>query len=100
MSKIKIKKFLIETIGTILGALIMATSVSFFLLPNELSSGGFSGIATIFYYTLKIPMGITILCINAPLFFISGYKIGKSFFLKSLIGTVSLSVFIDILDKY
>ena len=27
------------------------------------------------------------------------FKIGKMFFIKSIIGTVSLSVFIDLLDK-
>lgn len=96
----KMKKFLIESIGTIVGSFIMACSISFFLLPNELSSGGFSGIATIFYYTLKIPMGITIVCLNTPLFLLSGVKIGREFFVKSLIGTLSLSGFIDILDKF
>ena len=95
-----IKQLLTEIIGTILGALVMAISVSFFLLPNELSSGGFSGIATIFYYRLKIPMGITIASLNIPLFLMAGYKLGKRFFLKSLIGTISLSGFIDLLDKY
>ncbi len=98
--KSDIKQLLTEIIGTILGALVMAISVSFFLLPNELSSGGFSGIATIFYYRLKIPMGITIASLNIPLFLMAGYKLGKRFFLKSLIGTISLSVFIDLLDKY
>ena len=98
--KIEIKQFLIEVLGTIIGSFIMAISVSFFLLPNELSSGGFSGIATIFYYRLKIPMGITIASLNIPLFLMAGYKLGKRFFLKSLIGTISLSVFIDLLDKY
>ncbi len=96
----KIKKFLIECIGTIAGAFIMALSISLFLLPNELSSGGFSGIATILYYTLNIPMGTTILCLNIPLFLLSGFKIGKDFFAKTIIGTVSLSLFIDLLDKF
>ena len=98
--KIEIKQFLLEVLGTIVGSFVMAISVAFFLLPNELSSGGFSGIATIFYYRLKIPMGITIASLNIPLFLMAGYKLGKRFFLKSLIGTISLSVFIDLLDKY
>lgn len=96
----KLKTLLIELLGTIVGSFIMAFAVSFFLLPNELSSGGFSGIATIFYYKLKIPMGITIASLNIPLFLIGGYKIGKTFFLKSVIGTLSLSIFIDILDIF
>ena len=97
--KFNIKKIIIEIGGTILGAFIMAVGISLFLLPNQLSSGGVSGIATITYYLFHIPMGTMILIINIPLFLISIYKIGKSFFIKSLIGTFSLSMFIDILDK-
>lgn len=95
----KFKKLLTEIIGTIIGSFIMAVGVSLFLLPNQLSSGGISGIATITYYLLNIPMGTMIILINVPLFVIAIYKIGKSFFVKSLIGTVSLSIFIDFLDK-
>lgn len=94
-----IKKLAIEIIGTIVGAFIMAVGVSLFLLPNQLSSGGIAGIATITYYLLNIPMGTMILLINVPLFLFSIYKIGKSFFVKSLIGTIALSTFIDFLDK-
>lgn len=95
-----IKEFTIQCIGTIIGALIMAISVSFFLLPNELSTGGFSGIATIFYYLAKIPVGTTILVLNIPLFIFSWFKIGRQFFIKSIIGTISLSIFIDIFNNF
>ena len=78
----------------------MEFGVSSFLLPNQLSSGGFSGVATITYYLLNIPMGLMIMILNVPLFIFAGYKIGKDFFIKSLIGTASLSIFIDIFDKY
>ena len=77
----------------------MAVAVSLFLLPNELSSGGFSGIATILYYLFKIPLGITIIILNIPLFVTATLKIGKSFIIKSIIGTICLSIFIDLLEK-
>lgn len=100
MVKGNLKKYIIEILGTIIGSAIMAFGVASFLLPNQLSSGGISGIATITYYLLNIPMGTMIMIINVPLFIFAGYKIGKEFFIKSLIGTISLSVFIDLLDKY
>ncbi len=100
VEKDKIKEFILESLETIVGALIMAMAVSFFLLPNELSSGGFSGIATIMYYIFKIPMGTTILFLNIPLFLFATFKIGKSFFIKSMIGTISLSLFIDWLNQF
>ena len=88
-----------DVILTILGSFIMAIGVSQFLLPNQLSSGGVAGLATIFYYLFNIPMGVAIAVINIPLFIFSIFKVGKTFFIKSLIGTITLSIFIDILDK-
>ena len=91
--------FVKECLGTILGAFIMATGTSLFLLPNQLSSGGVAGIATITYYLFNIPMGTVILAINIPLFGLAVYKLGKVFFIKSMIGTISFSLFIDFLDQ-
>lgn len=99
-SKKNIILILKEVIFTIVAAFIMAISVSLFLLPNQLSSGGVSGIATITYYLLNIPMGIAIILINIPLFLIGIYKIGKYFFIKSVIGTISLSIFIEYLNNF
>lgn len=98
--KYNISKIIKESLGTLLGAAIMALGTSLFLLPNQLSSGGFAGIATIAYYFLNIPMGTTIIAINIPLFIVAVYRLGKSFCLKSLLGTISFSIFIDIFDKF
>ena len=73
--KILIKRFILETLGTILGAFVMAVAISLFLLPNKLSSGGVAGIATITYYLFGVPMGISMLIINVPLFLMSILKI-------------------------
>ena len=93
------KKFIIEVLGTIIGSAVMAIGIALFLLPNQLSSGGVSGIATIFYYVLNFQMGVVILSINIPLFLIAIWKLGKDFFIKSIIGTVSLSAFIDLFEN-
>lgn len=95
-----IKQYSFEIIGTLIGAFFMAVGVSLFLLPNQLSSGGIAGIATITYYLFEFPMGTVIILINIPLFLFSAYKIGKKFLVKSIIGTISISIFIDILDKF
>ncbi len=47
------KKFIKEIFFTIVGTLFAGFGMASFLLPNKLSSGGFTGIATIFYYFLK-----------------------------------------------
>lgn len=98
--KARIKKYSFEFFQIIIGTLIMAFGVSQFLLPNQLSSGGVTGIATIFYYLLKLPMGLTIFIANVPLFILSWIKKGKEFLIKGIIGTVFLSIFIDWLNTY
>ena len=95
-----VKKAIIEGVGTVTGSFIIAFGVALFLLPNQLSTGGFSGIATIIYYLFNVPMGIMNIVLNIPFFLLSIYKIGREFFWKTIIGTVSLSFFIDVLDKY
>ena len=98
--KLKIKKHAFDYILLILGCMIMASSTSFFLLPNQLSSGGFTGIATITYYLFKLPVGAVLIALNIPLLIISYFRIGKDFLIKSLLGTASLAIFIDIFDKF
>lgn len=93
------KKLLIELIGTIVGAAVISIAIAQFLLPNELSSGGFSGIATILYYVLNLPIGITMLVLNIPLLLFSCYKVGKGFFLKTVVGTLSLSFFTELFES-
>lgn len=90
--------FFVQLIETIFGSALMALGTTTLLLPNKLSSGGFSGIATILYYTLDVPMGITILVLNLPLFVIATFRLGKKFLIKALAGTISISIFIDMFE--
>lgn len=53
---IKFKYLLVQFIQLIIGTAIVAVATSLFLLPNQLSAGGFSGIATITYYLFNIPL--------------------------------------------
>ena len=92
--------FMYDIAQTTLGATILSFAVALFLLPNELSSGGFSGIATIIYYLFKVPVGTTIIVLNIPLFIFATFKIGKRFLVKSLVGTVTLSFVIDFLNRF
>lgn len=100
MLKNKIKNLIISTIGLVIGTFFMACSTAFFLLPNKLSTGGFSGLATIAYYVFNIPVGIGILILNIPLFVIAFFRIGKKFVAKSIVGTILLSSFIDLLEQF
>ena len=94
-----VKKYALEYIFIIIGTFLMAVSTALFLLPNQLSTGGISGSSTILYYSCNYPVGLTMLLINVPLFVIAMVKVNKRLFFKSILGTVLLSVFIDLLEN-
>lgn len=93
-------KLINDYLGITIGTMIMATGIALFLLPNELSTGGFAGISTITYYLLKFPLGTTMLILNIPLLLIAFFRISKALFFKSIYGTVMLATFIDSFDKF
>ena len=95
-----VRKYIKETIEIVIGCLLMAAGTSLFLLPNQLSSGGFAGISTIVYYLFGLPLGTTMLILNIPLIILTIIRVGKETAIKGIIGTIVLSVFIDILEKF
>ena len=95
-----IRQYIAEIIVLAIGCALMAFSTSFLLLPNQLSSGGFTGIATVTYYLFKWPVGIVLIALNAPLYIFSYFRLGRSFFIKGILGTAFLAIFIDLFNKY
>jgi len=80
----------------ILGCLILSVAINLFIIPNKLLSGGISGIGLMLQYIFNLPMGVTILILNIPLLILSILKINKKFTAFTILGTVSLSVFLII----
>jgi len=82
----------------LLGGVLFALGFNLFLEPNGLNAGGLSGLAMVLVHLLGFgTVGIVTAVCNLPLFLIGGRKIGKEFFIGSLIGMIGLSVAIDLL---
>lgn len=80
-----------------IGSIITAASINAFMVPYKIAPGGVSGIATVIYYLTngKLSVGATMLFLNIPLFILGMRFIGRQFILKTLYGTILLSVLID-----
>lgn len=84
-------------ISTILGGAIFALGFDLFLIPHGLNCGGVSGLSMVLVEVLGFSsVGVWQILINIPLFLLGGLKIGKKFFVGSLIGMASSSLFIDL----
>lgn len=91
--------FLKNILLIIIGCFVASFGTASFLVPSKLSSGGFSGIATILYYLFNFKIGSVIILLNIPLFIYSYFRIGKIFTFKSIFATVLYSKLIDIFDN-
>jgi len=78
----------------------MSISTANFLLPNQLSTGGFSGISTIAYYLWNFPAGTFLIILNVPLLLIAFFRINKGLFFKSIIGTSLLAIGINFFERF
>lgn len=82
---------------TAIGSALFALGFAMFLIPNDINTGGISGLAMILRELLGFgSIGTLTLLMNIPLFLIGGLKIGKRFFAGSLIGMVVSSVLMDL----
>ena len=83
-------------LATIAGSAVFAFGFAVFLMPNDMNAGGISGLAQVVVEVTGIgSVGTLSILINLPLFILGGVKIGKRFFVGSLLGMTLSSLLID-----
>jgi Uncharacterized conserved protein len=80
-----------------LGSAIAAAGINLFLVPNKIAPGGVSGIATVLFYLSngRLPVGMTMLAFDIPLYLIGYRFIGRRFIVKTMYSSITLSLLID-----
>ena len=84
-------RYLMVTIGCV----IMGIAFNTFYLPNNLLSGGISGIALISYYLFGLPVGIVSIILNIPLFILAYKFMDKEYIVGALYGMLTFSFCLD-----
>ncbi len=83
-----------------LGCGLYALGFCWFYAPNQLCMGGFTGLAQVTSLLVtQVPIGIQVLVMNLPLFFIMWKKIGNDWLVASMYAMLVSSLFIDLLDR-
>lgn len=91
---------LVELFYIVTGSFLTAVGIALFAAPAKIASGGVSGIATIFYHTFGFDTGLSILILSVPLFLLGVAIFGKEYGLRSLAGTLLLSFFTSLLNRF
>ena len=89
------KRWVRDAVGITVGALLSAVALNMFLIPNKIAAGGITGLAIVFHYLFNLPVGMTGLAMNIPLFLLGMKILGKRYGINTLYGAAVLSVAID-----
>ncbi|MDD5183461.1 MAG: YitT family protein, partial [Bacilli bacterium] len=98
MNKILTRKRLFDLFIMTFGVMLVALSYSFFLQPNNIVIGGVSGVGVIYQYLSGIDPALLMLITNLLLLIIGLIFLGRSFFLKSIYGSLMFPVFVKIFN--
>lgn len=92
----KVKYGIQDLLIILAGNFVLAIGVAFFIIPNNILSGGLAGIAVAISPVVHIP-STTLINVLTIIFFIAGTLVlGKNFALKTLISTVAYPAFLSV----
>ena len=92
---LKLKKYLYRYAMVTLGCVLLAIAINGFFLPFNLLSGGLSGYCILLLYLLGLPISVTNLLLNVPLFIIAYKLMSRDYFISGIFGTMMVSVCIQ-----
>ncbi|WP_042455239.1 YitT family protein [Neobacillus dielmonensis] len=87
----------------IAGALLNAAGMNLFLVPADIYSSGFTGIAQLLsrvlddYTPIHVSMGLLLLILNIPVAILGWKKVGRSFTIYSFISVALSSLFLELI---
>ena len=93
--RVRVLRELGEASYIVAGSAVTALAYDLFLIPHHIVPGGAGGIAMILNYFFATPVGLTIIVINVPLFFVGIKTLGRAYGVKSVIGMALSSLLID-----
>ena len=104
--KDRTKKGLLDLILLLAGTALMAFAVKCIYEPLDMVTGGFSGLAILIKAVTEhvvpggIPLGVSSLVLNIPVFLWAFLKKGKTFAGKSFVAMILLSLWLSILPAW
>lgn len=82
-----------------LGLILYGIGWTVFLLPNDITTGGVPGIASIIYFATGFPVQYTYFSINLILLLLSIRILGWKFSIKTVFAVFTLTFFLSIIQK-
>ena len=94
--KEKTRGIIIEAIGLIIGCLSLSIGINMFLTPHTIAPGGLSGLSVVVSKLTGLSVSTVMIIMCIPLVICSVKILGKKDSIKTLIGTLTLSLMIKL----
>ncbi len=95
--KEKIKEYCL----IIVGVFLVALSLEYFFIPNNIAAGGLTGLAIVInHYIPSISTGPLVFIMDLVLFVVGFIFLGKSFGVKTIVSSFSLAGMMTIIEKF
>ncbi|MEH7307359.1 YitT family protein [Neobacillus drentensis] len=91
--KLPLRKIILRAIAITIGAILMATGLEIFLVPNHVIDGGITGISIMLAHITGWKLGLFILILNLPFVYMGYKQMGKTFAISTVYGIIVLSIF-------
>lgn len=91
---------LFNTLMIILGSAIYAFGLNYFNIANHLVEGGITGLTLLINYLFGVSPALLNLLLNLPLLIIGWKVLGRLTFVYTVIGILSLSLFLWLFDSF
>lgn len=92
------KKSLGTLAGVLAGNLVLAFTVSAFIVPHGIIMGGATGIGLIISHYLPVSLSVIIFAVNVVLFVLGALVLGKKFALTTIISTFVYPTFLSVMQ--
>ncbi len=100
LEKVEAKNILIRYFELVVGIFLIAFEFQYFLLPTNIVCGNVSGIAIILEKVFSLRPSTVIFIGNIVLLAVSYFALGKKATINSLIGSILLPIFVELLSHY
>ncbi|MFV0342879.1 MAG: YitT family protein [Anaerocolumna sp.] len=99
MTNIKVIKFILNIFIVILGNILYAAGVVFFIIPAGLITGGTTGIGLFVEHFTNIPLSYFVFSFNLAMFILGFLFLGKKFAITTLISTFCFPFALEVLQN-
>ncbi len=89
-----------QLIVMLLGTFLLAFSYYHINFQNNLSEGGFMGLALLGKYAFNLSPSVTILLLDIPVFFIALFVKGRRFLYNAILASTAFSVFYELCERF